>query len=169
VNINLIKYTIVKPEIIVLTSHKKSKWLNYFNAFKDEHSVDYNLVSTKLSAHVIYKNILFEDIYKMKIFMNELDSPLIKNNILDLNIYKEGCFRLLWNSKKGKNNILNFYRGINYNRATDKQLFYDCLLLNSNNGELITVNTPTAPPVKNTNIVTVKQSMPIYLLFKYIG
>jgi hypothetical protein len=84
----------------------------------------------KLSSHVIFNDVIFEDIYHMKHFLSDLDSKLIKYDIIDMSVYRKGCFRLLWNSKLNKNINLEYYDGKNYTYTTDKQLFYDCLLRN---------------------------------------
>lgn len=103
-----IEYNIINPEIIVLSA----------------------ITETKISLHVIYVNIAFDDIYKMKYFIGETKMRLIENNIVDLLIYRTGCFRILWSSKINKNNRLEFYRGINYEYNNNEDLFYDSLLLN---------------------------------------
>jgi hypothetical protein len=74
----------------------------------------------KFSLHIIYPEIVFDNIAKMKIFMNEIDFYGI-----DLNPYKIGCFRMLYCSKKGKNNQLVLFTYRNYNYENDKQLFLD--------------------------------------------
>ena len=68
-----IEYNIINPEIIVLSA----------------------ITATKISLHVIYVNIAFDDIYKMKYFIGETKMRLIENNIVDLLIYRTGCFRIL--------------------------------------------------------------------------
>jgi hypothetical protein len=121
---------IINPEIIILKSSSKDK----------------------LSSHVIFNNIIFEDIYHMKYFFEKLNSDLINNNIIDKNVYKTSCFRLLWNSKLGKNINLEYYRSINYKYTTDKQLFYDCLLRNiPQNHELIKVDLPESNKLNLNN------------------
>lgn len=92
------------PQIILLTANREDK----------------------LSCHVIYKNVIFKDIYAIKYFMCRLHSKLL--SCIDQSIYRTGCFRMLWNSKKGKNNRLEFYKGINYEFTNDRHLFFDCLL-----------------------------------------
>jgi len=86
-------------------------------------------IKDKLSAHIIYPKIIFENIQHIKQFFMDLDSPLLENGILDTNIYRTGCFRLLWCSKLNKKNKLEYYKGINYNHTKKKKLFNDCLLL----------------------------------------
>ena len=102
------KYDIKDPEIIILKSSSNNK----------------------LSSHIIFNDVIFEDIYHMKQFFGNLKSDLIENKIIDENVYKIGCLRLLWNSKINKNINLEYYKNINYKYTTDKQLFYDCLLKN---------------------------------------
>ena len=109
-------YGIKNIQVIILTANRKDKY----------------------SSHIIFPNVYFENIYKMKFFMMDISSPLINDNIIDLAIYRKGCFRMLWNSKCGKGNNLEFSEGINYNYSSkngngnenDKQLFMDCLVTN---------------------------------------
>ena len=91
----------------------------------------------KISFHIIYTNVVFDDIYKMKGFMTELITSIdtIKDNsktFIDLSIYRTGCFRMLWSSKINKSNKLIFHKGINYENKNDSNLFYDCLITNIN-------------------------------------
>ena len=102
------KYDIINPQIIILKSSS----------------------DTKLSSHIVFNDVIFDDIYRIKYFFEKLDSDLIKSTIIDKNVYRSGCFRMLWNSKLGKNINLEYYKSINYKYTTDKQLFYDCLLRN---------------------------------------
>lgn len=120
---------IINPEIIILKSSSE----------------------TKLSSHIVFNNIVFEDIYHIKHFLSELDnSELVKKDIIDMSVYKTGCFRLLWNSKLGKNINLEYYKSLNYNYTTDKQLFYDCLLKNiPEEHELIKVDLPESKKIIN--------------------
>ena len=74
----------------------------------------------KFSLHIIYPEIVFDDISKMKMFMTEIEYYGI-----DLNPYKIGCFRMLYCSKKGKNNKLILFETRNYTPENDKQLFLD--------------------------------------------
>lgn len=91
----------------------------------------------KQSAHIIYNNVHFENVYAMKIFIFSINSSLIKENILDPSVYRKGCLRLLWNSKLGKSNNLSLYKMINYDCANNKQLFMDTLLLNINKKSML--------------------------------
>jgi len=84
----------------------------------------------KISAHMIFPDIVFENIYCIKYMFSEVDnSSLIENKILDPSVYRVGLFRFLWAKKIGKNNTLDFYKGINYELPTDKkELFDDCYI-----------------------------------------
>jgi len=113
----------------------------------------------KQSAHIIYNNIHFEDIYYMKFFMTEIKSPLIRDKIIDLNIYKTGCFRMLWNSKIGVNVNLEYHSGINYNYIDDKTLFMDCLIQNINTPQLSSLTQSFKPDVKIPENVKLKTSI----------
>ena len=108
-------YTKVKPKIIILTAN----------------------TDTKLSAHIIYQNIVFEDVYVMGNFVGNLkiDPSFItgKKKIFDTSIYADRCLRLLWNSKFGKNNLLEAHDFSNYYYTSDENLFYDSMILPQNN------------------------------------
>ncbi len=77
----------------------------------------------KLSAHIIYPFIHFENIYHLKEFMQQIKHPLVDKHIFDHSIYKDGCFRMLWNSKMGKQNKLEFDYAINYEYNGDTKEF----------------------------------------------
>jgi len=127
-NINKNEYfdDIINESITLFTDKLKEK-----DIFNSEIIILKSSSENKLSAHVIFNNVIFEDIYHMKHFLSVLNNTeLIKKDIIDTNVYKGGCFRLLWNSKLGKNINLEYYKSINYKYTTDKQLFYDCLLKN---------------------------------------
>ena len=100
----------------------------------------------KISMHVTYINVHFDDVYKIGTFMKELKHKLIDQKIIDISIYKQGCFRMLWSSKKGKNNTLKYKCGINYNPENDKQLFYDSLVKTiKQNSSLVNIILPEKP------------------------
>lgn len=83
----------------------------------------------KVSGHIIYNNVIFKDIYQMKLFFLSLKSDLIDKKIIDKNIYRIGCFRMMGCSKKYKNNKLKFFKAINYIKPKDQDdLFYDTLV-----------------------------------------
>ncbi len=148
------------PEIIILSSCRENK----------------------LSAHIIYNNIYFDDIYAIKYFMMSINSPLIKNKIIDPSIYRTGCLRLLWCSKLGKSNNLEFYKGINYNYGNNnKQLFMDTLIRNiSKNNQLVPIIIQKDIQIKNKlrkivnketvidNIITKNSSVSIEIIKKYL-
>lgn len=120
-------YNVINPQIIVLSACRKDK----------------------LSAHIIFNNVVFNNVYEMKYFMSNIKSQLIDNQIIDMNVYKKGCFRMLWNSKYGIGKNFEFYRGINYIYRNDECLFTDCLLRNiSDNGYLVNIELP-----KNVKII----------------
>jgi len=106
----------------------------------------------KLSAHIIFQNIVFENVYHIKYLFSLLNSELINDKILDDSIYRRGTFRMLWNSKAYKNINLEMSRTINYQFINDKTLFMDCLLKNlPNEYHLIKLDTPNIdkPVLKN--------------------
>ena len=80
----------------------------------------------KLSIHIIYVDILFDNIYSMGDFMKNYLS------IIDKSIYKKGCFRMLYCNKLGKYNTLIYYKGYNYEIENDYQLFIDSCLCSNN-------------------------------------
>ncbi len=83
------------------------------------------LFKNKISLHIIYNNVIFENIYNLKYFMME-----IENKNIDYNIYKIGVFRCFECCKKGKDNALNFYKAINYKLPENNiyEFFLDTLL-----------------------------------------
>ena len=87
----------------------------------------------KLSAHIIFPTVVFENIRVMNSFMNETFkdvSDSILDKVIDLSVYKIGCLRLLHCSKKGKLNKLKLYKTYNYTNYKDKDVFMECLLTN---------------------------------------
>lgn len=117
VNKKLEEHNIINPSIIILSAN----------------------TSKKNSYHIIYTNVVFNDIYQMKEFMMEIKpfhnndnnlNNIFEQKILDLRIYRTGCFRMLWSRKINKDNTLVWLKGINYDYKDDESLFYDTLLLN---------------------------------------
>lgn len=106
----LIKYNIFETPIIILNSHREDK----------------------LSSHIIFRDVVFNNVYGIKKFVDEIKNPkmekLIEDGIFDTNPYKVGGFRMLWNTKFKKNAPLEFHEGINYDKTDDVELFYDCAL-----------------------------------------
>ena len=132
---NLKEYHVEKPEIIILNSTRPDK----------------------ISSHVIFNNIVFNNINGMISFIRSFeDHHLIKSNIFDPQTYKVGGFRMLWSSKLNVNVPLEFYKGINYEYVNDEQLFMDCLLKNISNSQkhyLININVPkNIKPLVHKNI-----------------
>jgi hypothetical protein len=123
-------YDIEDPEIIVLKSSS----------------------DIKLSAHIIFPDVRFENVKEMKFFMSSIDSDLIQNNIIDLMVYRRGLFRMLFNSKLGKNIPLEYYNSYNYNFTTEKDLFMDCLIQNINKDYFpVKVKMPENVKIKKIN------------------
>jgi hypothetical protein len=139
VNDKLKQYTEIEPIIIILKSCRKDK----------------------LSAHIIYTNIHFNNIKSMKCFMMMINSPLIDQKIIDPNIYRVGCMRMLWNSKMGKSNVLeytecDFIDDNKYAYVSNKQLFMDCLLTNIKNSTLIDIKIDIKTDVPKKKIIPKK-------------
>ena len=152
------KYNIKNPMITVLTSNRENK----------------------LSAHIVFVDVIFNDIIALKFFMAQLQSHLIDKNIIDLNIYRIGCLRLLWNSKFESSTNLEYYKSYNYEYIDDKKLFMDCLLTNiPEKHQLVNYITPKNVKIKkkkftcasnklNININR-KINQPIESLKKYLN
>ena len=102
----------------------------------------------KLSLHLIYPDIIFNNIYEMKYFMNDIQ-------LIDQNPYKIGCFRMLYCSKIGKNNKLLFFRGIDYEKPNDDYLlFLDCCICYSqNNIKSVELIIPNIIKTKNERLI----------------
>lgn len=132
----------------------------------------------KMSAHVIFQDVVFENVKLMKFFMSDIESNLINKKIIDLNPYRRGCFRMLWNSKKGIDVNLEYYKAINYTHDSEKQLFDDCILRNIPEKyqfvdikipENITVTNKKKPvTIHHMNINTPYIVHPVSLLKKYV-
>lgn len=79
-------------------------------------------LGTSMSLHFIYPDIIFNNIYEMKYFMNDI-------KLVDQSVYKVGCFRMMYCSKLNKNNILLYCDSINYIKPkTDYELFLDACI-----------------------------------------
>ena len=111
----------------------------------------------KLSLHLIYPEIIFNNIYEMKYFMNDIQ-------LIDQNPYKIGCFRMLYCSKIGKNNKLLFFRGIDYEKPNDDYLlFLDCCICYSqNNIKSVELIIPNIIKTKNERLIKLNNKK-IYL------
>lgn len=108
--------------------------------------------SEKLSAHLIFPDVVFKNIKQMKDFISTINHDFIDLKIIDKLVYKVSCFRMLFCEKINKNNKLIFYKGINYNYLNDELLFLDCLLLNVNSKKLINYHPLEKPIYKKTKI-----------------
>jgi hypothetical protein len=87
----------------------------------------------KSSAHMIFPDIVFDNVYCIKYMFSEVKSSLIENKILDPSVYRAGFFRFLWAKKIGKDNNLEYYKGINYELSKSKKdLFDDCMICYNN-------------------------------------
>ena len=105
----------------------------------------------KMSLHFVYPDIIFNNIYEMGYFMNDI-------NLVDHNVYKTGCFRMIFCSKLGKQNKLIYYTSFNYTKPTDEyQLFLDACICYTDNKSLFNfiidtntnTNTNTNTDIKN--------------------
>jgi hypothetical protein len=95
------------------------------NTFKIEKTPIIILMSDtllKMSLHFVYPEVIFNNIYEMKYFMNDID-------FIDQSVYRIGCFRMMFCSKMGKQNNLLYSNSINYIKPTKEyQLFLDCCI-----------------------------------------
>lgn len=88
-------------------------------------------VEGKASAHIIYTNVAFENIYHIKNILNEHPTELTQNGIFDPAIYRQGCFRNYLSCKLNKNNKLILYKSVGYDLPDDDfDLFLDTLVTN---------------------------------------
>jgi hypothetical protein len=90
----------------------------------------------KLSLHLIYPDIIFNNITEIKFFMMDLKTE----DYIDHSVYKIGCFRTLYSSKLGYNNKLILFRCINCNYNNDYELFLNSCICYVNNIEPIKIN-----------------------------
>lgn len=85
----------------------------------------------KASAHLIYTNVFFKNIYQIKNILNAHPTDIIKNGLFDSAIYRQGVFRNYLSSKLGKQNKLIYYKSCGYQKPDDDEdLFLDTLVRN---------------------------------------
>ena len=131
----LLDYEIGNPQIIIISSNRPEK----------------------LSAHIIFNDVVFTDIVSMKFFMMKINSEMIKDKTIDMNVYKVGCCRLLWNSKYGKSTPLDYHKSINYTRQSDRELFMNCLLKYlPESYKTINCPVPQNLPIKEAKVQNIK-------------
>lgn len=110
-------------------------------------------VETKLSAHIIYTNVHFANMFSLKQFVFLINKEQREQCHIDPAIYRVGCFRMYGNSKAGKNNKLTFKRSYNHKYDDKEQVFMDSLITNiCENSFLIDVQ-----PFINTEIKQLKK------------
>ena len=78
----------------------------------------------KLSLHLIYPYIIFNNVDEMKSFTTDIQ-------IIDKSVYKKGAFRMLYCSKLKKYNNLIFYKEYNYSKPNDDYLFFSSFIFGS--------------------------------------
>jgi hypothetical protein len=109
----------------------------------------------KLSLHFVYPDIVFNNIYEIKYFMNDI-------KLIDQSVYKIGCFRMLYCSKLGKNNKLFFSDSINYIKPkTDYELFLDACICYTNNKTKINIKIPTIIKTSNNKIMNIQKNIKV--------
>jgi len=95
----------------------------------------------KMSLHIVYPDIIFNNICEMKYFMTGFD-------LIDQSVYKIGCFRMIFCSKMGKQNPLLYYNSINYIKPKkDFNLFLDTCICYTENKPKVTLDVITTPKV----------------------
>lgn len=94
--------------------------IKIYQAFKINDTPSIILISdtlNKLSLHIIYPNIVFNNVYEMKYFMNDVEYA-------DQSVYRVGCFRMMYCSKFGKDNKLIYYDSRDYKKPKDDYLLF---------------------------------------------
>lgn len=106
---------------------------------KSNDYINFHECNLKISGHIIFNNIHFENVYIINDFFNSFDNLDYIKKIIDNSVYKVGSFRLLNCSKKGKNNVLKYFDYIEtkYEFVDDEKLFYDSLLKNINDKSIL--------------------------------
>ncbi len=111
-NKKLLEYNIKNPTYIILSAN----------------------TNEKLSAHIIYPEVIFDNIYLMKNFFETIDCDKLKDNkIWDSSVYKPGSLRIYGTAKINKNNKLILDSHKNYKYNDEYKLFLDTLLKHTNN------------------------------------
>ena len=119
----------------------QTKLQNY--DFEETKKPEYIILSActkdKLSAHIIYPKIVFDDIRKIKYFLLDSDDNyLIKNGIIDISIYCKKGLRIIWCNKYDKENTLELYRYGNCSFMNyTKKLFLHTLVKPHNDDHII--------------------------------
>ena len=102
-----------------------NSYLNKENLKSEKYIIFSSKTQTKYSFHVIYNDIIFDNIKSMKNFMNKFN---IENSeykdIIDDRPYKVGCLRCFNQSKINKKNIKNIYYQSFECDILDTLLFY---------------------------------------------
>lgn len=84
----------------------------------------------KISGHIVFTNVVFDNVLCMKYLLEDNPDKLIDKKILDDSIYKVSCFRNYLSSKIGKKNKLVYFKSHNYEVKDDYTLFLDTLICN---------------------------------------
>ena len=103
----------------------------------------------KMSLHFVYTDIIFNNIYEIKYFMNDV-------KLIDQSVYKIGCFRMMYCSKMGKNNKLIYYTSLNYNKPNiDYELFLDACICNTINKQQLKIEIPIIIKTHDNKIIKI--------------
>lgn len=105
-----------------------------YSLFKIQNTPIIVLISdtlAKMSLHVIFPDIIFQTVYQINFFMQEIQ-------MIDHSVYKTGCFRMLYCSKIARNNKLIYSHSHNYTYpTTDYQFFLDTSICYTENKQLL--------------------------------
>ena len=105
-----------------------------YSLFKIQNTPIIVLISdtlTKMSLHIIFTDIIFQTVYQIKHFMQDI-------SLIDQSVYKTGCFRMLYCSKFARNNKLIYSHSYNYTYpTTDYQFFLDTSICYTENKQLL--------------------------------
>ena len=126
-----------------VTSIVNTKLKNIFNIENPSIIILMSDTLLKMSLHFVYPNVIFNNIYEMKYFMNDIE-------IIDQCVYKIGCLRMMFCSKMGKQNTLLYSNSINYIKPKDEyQLFLDSCICYTQNKPTVKFDIVDQIKIKN--------------------
>ena len=136
-----------------------NKLLSEFNIDNNKYIILVSDTLKKLSYHIIFPEIVFNNIYEMKSFMTDIKT-------IDHSVYKTGCFRMLYNTKKGKDNkLILFETNCIYN--SDIELFLLSCLCNSSTNNTLSYNIIESNKNKVISSTTLKTYERNYIYDNY--
>jgi hypothetical protein len=135
--------------IDVIFSQINNKLYELFNIIDPSIIVLMSDTLLKMSLHFVYPDVIFNNIYEMKYFMNDI-------KLIDQSVYKIGCFRMMYCSKMGKNNKLIYNTSINYNKPNiDYELFLDACICNTQNKQQLKIEIPIIIKTYDNKIIKI--------------